>query len=88
MRIHESALPNILSKLKSVPEQYAKLTIERKAKVFNGKALTKIESAYRGFQNFITELESNKGSIYRRTVEGVLSTTADALLLVYANRSG
>lgn len=43
---------DINKKLDSMPEEYKKLTIQEKSKIFNPQSLVKVELAYKGYTSF------------------------------------
>jgi hypothetical protein len=74
-------LGNILSKLKTFPTEYLTLPLDRKAVVFEGKTLTKIQQAYEVCTHLSNELESKNGNgkIRKQRIDDILQTVKDAL---------
>jgi hypothetical protein len=77
VHVEKKMLPRILDKM-ATPNNYKGITVERKARLFQGELLVKIESAYEIFRHISSEFNEKK-AISRSKLESAISDLRDIL---------
>jgi hypothetical protein len=78
VHVEKKSLPSILLKIDSTPYNYKNLTVERKARLFPGETLVKIESAYQVFKKLSSEFKEKK-AVSRSKLESAINDLRDVL---------
>jgi hypothetical protein len=77
--IDDSPLEEIIAKMKTFPRQYDSLTLERKAVIFEGKALAMIQQAYEVCNNFFLDLQGKKIPVAQQHLIDIRQIVTNAL---------
>jgi hypothetical protein len=75
---NKDAKSEINLRIQTFPKHYSELTIERKATALGGKSMAKVETAYKGFHEFISRIQ-NSDDIYKSNIENLCEYIRDAL---------